>query len=193
MTNSLSQPYESKDFKIFKKTTRFELTMLSIGLRGQWKWALSINPLEAWSAWSDSNRQGLRRRILSAVCLAISSHADIHLKPTSYLIAISSISSWMMSFCPYITFTIVSLCQWNTIASYGKCLLVIRRCLKLYPVSMPVRCDIDLTVIFKSCRALYCLSIPIPFIMPNRLTGAPYLALGNYAIYAYLIYLTHVP
>ena len=70
-----------------------------------------------WSAWSDSNRQGLRRRILSAVCLAISSHADIHLKPTSYLIAISSIGSWMM------------------------------------------------------------LSIPIPFIMPNRLTGAPYLAL----------------
>ena len=99
----------------------------------------------------------------------------------------------MMSFCPYITFTIVSLCQWNTIASYGKCLLVIRRCLKLYPVSMPVRCDIDLTVIFKSCRALYCLSIPIPFIMPNRLTGAPYLALGNYPIYAYLICLTHVP
>ena len=49
-----------------------------------------------WSAWSDSNRQGLRRRILSAVCLAISSHADIYLKPTSYLIAISSISSWMM-------------------------------------------------------------------------------------------------
>ena len=86
-----------------------------------------------WSAWSDSNRQGLRRRILSAVCLAISSHADIHLKPTSYLIAISSIGSWMM------------------------------------------------------------LSIPIPFIMPNRLTGAPYLALGNYAIYAYLICLTHVP
>ena len=34
---------------------------------------------------------------------------------------------------------------------------------------------------------------PNPFIMPNRLTGAPYLALGNYAIYAYLIYLTHVP
>ena len=107
--------------------------MLSIGLCGQWKWALSINPLEAWSAWSDSNRQGFRRRILSAVCLAISSHADIHLKPTSYLIAISSIGSWMM------------------------------------------------------------LSIPIPFIMPNRLTGAPYLALGNYAIHAYLIYLTHVP
>ena len=116
-----------------------------------------------------------------------------YLKPTSCLIAISSIGSWMMSFCPYITFTIVSLCQWNTIASYGKCLLVIRRCLKLYPVSMPVRCDIDLTVIFKSCRALYCLSIPIPFIMPNRLTGAPYLALGNYAIHAYLICLTHVP
>ena len=142
-----------------------------------------------WSAWSDSNRQGLRRRILSAVCLAISSHADIHLKPTSYLIAISSISSWMMSFCPYITFTIVSLCQWNTIASYGKCLLVIRRCLKLYPVSMSVRCDIDLTVIFKSgrilspsfrCAILY-LSIPIPFIMPNRLTGAPYLASRSFA------------
>ena len=37
------------------------------------------------------------------------------------------------------------------------------------------------------------LSIPIPYIMPNRLTGAPYLALGNYAIHAYLIYLTHVP
>ena len=37
------------------------------------------------------------------------------------------------------------------------------------------------------------LSIPIPFIMPNRLTSAPYLALGNYAIYAYLICLTHVP
>ena len=36
--------------------------------------------------------------------------------------------------------------------------------------------DIDLTVIFK-----------------YRLTGAPYLALGNYAIHAYLIYLTHVP
>ena len=87
----------------------------------------------------------------------------------------------MMSFCPYITFTIVSLCQWNTIASYGKCLLVIRRCLKLYPVSMSVRCDIDLTVIFKSCRALYCLSIPIPFIMPNRLTGAPYLASRSFA------------
>ena len=29
--------------------------------------------------------------------------------------------------------------------------------------------------------------------MPNRLTSAPYLALGNYAIYAHLIYLTHVP
>ena len=34
---------------------------------------------------------------------------------------------------------------------------------------------------------------PNPFIMPNRLTGAPYLALGNYAIYAYLICITHVP
>ena len=34
---------------------------------------------------------------------------------------------------------------------------------------------------------------PNPFIMPNRLTSAHYLALGNYAIYAYLIYLTHVP
>lgn len=55
------------------------------------------------------------------------------------------------------------------------------------------RCDIDLTVIFKSGRILYCLSIPIPFIIPNRLTDAPYLALGNYAIHAYLIYLTHVP
>ena len=125
--------------------------------------------------------------------LPINGPGHIYLKPTSYLIAISSIGSWMMSFCPYITFTIVSLCQWNTIARYGKCLLVIRRCLKLYPVSMPVRCDIDLTVIFKSCRALYCLSTPIPFIMPNRLTSAPYLALSNYAIYAYLICLTHVP
>ena len=55
------------------------------------------------------------------------------------------------------------------------------------------RRDIDLTVIFKSGRILYCLSISIPFIMPNRLTGAPYLALSNYAIYAYLIYFTHVP
>ena len=64
------------------------------------------------------------------------------------------------------------------------------------------RCDIDLTVIFKSgrilsssfrCVILY-LSIPIPFIMPNRLTSAPYLALlSNYAIHAYLICLTHVP
>ena len=94
-----------------------------------------------------------------------------------------------MSFCPYITFTIVSLCQWNTIVSYDKCLLVIRRCLKLYPVSMSVRCDIDLTVIFKSCRALSSsfrcailyLSIPIPFIMPNRLTGALYLASRSFA------------
>ena len=34
---------------------------------------------------------------------------------------------------------------------------------------------------------------PNPFIIPNRLTGAPYLALGNYAIYAYLIHITHVP
>ena len=120
-------------------------------------------------------------RILNPLPLPIGVLSHIYLKPTSYLIAISSISSWMMSFCPYITFTIVSLCQWNTIASYGKCLLVIRRCLKLYPVSMPVRCDIDLTVIFKSCRALYCLSIPIPFIMPNRLTGAPYLASRSFA------------
>ena len=47
VTKSLSQTYKSKDFKIFRKTTRFELTMLSIGLRGQWKWSLSINPLEA--------------------------------------------------------------------------------------------------------------------------------------------------
>ena len=61
--------------------------------------------------------------------------------------------------------------------------------------------DIDLTVIFKSgrilsssfrCVILY-LSIPIPCIMPNRLTGASYLALGNYAVHVYLIYLTHVP
>ena len=124
-----------------------------------------------------------------SVVAAITPIPHIYLKPTSYLIAISSIGPWMMSFCPYITFTIVSLCQWNTIASYGKCLLVIRRCLKLYPVSMPVRCDIDLTVIFKSCRALSSsfrcailyLSIPIPFIMPNRLTGAPYLASRSFA------------
>ena len=34
---------------------------------------------------------------------------------------------------------------------------------------------------------------PNLFSMPNRLTGAPYFALGNYAIYAYLICLTHVP
>ena len=72
-------------------------------------------------------------RILNPLPLPIGVLSHIHLKPTSCLIAISSISSWMM------------------------------------------------------------LSIPIPFIMPNRLTGAPYLALGNYAIYAYLIYLTHVP
>lgn len=41
---------------------------------------------------------------------------------------------------------------------------------------------------------LYTLApIPIPLIMPNRLTGAPYLVLlSNYAIHAYLIYLTHV-
>ena len=114
----------------------------------------------------------------------------------------------MMLFCSYITFTIVSLCQWNTIASYGKCLLVIRRCLKLYPVSMSVRCDIDLTVIFKSCRALSSsfrcailyLSIPIPFIMPNRLTGAPYLASRSFArlrpafmLISFILYFTHVP
>lgn len=43
------------------------------------------------------------------------------------------------------------------------------------------RRDIDLTVIFKSGRILYCLSIPIPFIMPNRLTSAPYLALRSFA------------
>ena len=56
------------------------------------------------------------------------------------------------------------------------------------------RRDIDLTVIFKSGRILYYLSISIPFIMPNRLTGAPSLALlSNYAIHTYLIYLTHVP
>lgn len=42
---------------------------------------------------------------------------------------------------------------------------------------------------------LYTLApIPIPFILPNRLTGAPYLALlSNYATHAYLIYLTHIP
>ena len=65
--------------------------------------------------------------------LPINGPGHIYLKPTSFLIAISSIGSWMM------------------------------------------------------------LPIPIPFIMPNRLTGAPYLALGNYAIHAYLICLTHVP
>ena len=68
-----------------------------------------------------------------SVVSAITPIPHIHLKPTSCLIAISSIGSWMM------------------------------------------------------------FTIPIPFIMPNRLTGAPYLALGNYAIYAYLICLTHVP
>ena len=48
VTNSLSQPYKSKDFQLFQQTaTRVELTMLSIGLCDQWKWALSINPLEA--------------------------------------------------------------------------------------------------------------------------------------------------
>ena len=154
-----------------------------------------------WCGIGYSKPYALRHLSLNQMCLPIPPIPHIYLKPTSYLIAISSIGSWMMSFCPYITFTIVSLCQWNTIVSYDKCLLVIRRCLKLYPVSMSVRCDIDLTVIFKSCRALSSsfrcatlnLSIPIPFIMPNRLTGAPYLALGNYAIYAYLICLTHVP
>ena len=155
-----------------------------------------------WCGIGNSNPYALRQQILSLSWLPLHQSRIFYLKPTSYLIAISSIGPWMMSFCPYITFTIVSLCQWNTIASYGKCLLVIRRCLKLYPVSMSVRCDIDLTVIFKSCRALSSsfrcailyLSIPIPFIMPNRLTSAPYLALlSNYAIHAYLICLTHVP
>ena len=102
MTNSLSQPYKSKGFKIFlslmeatglEPVTAMTLLLFQLSYASIWKWALSVNPLEAWSAWSDSNRQGLRRRILSAVCLAISSHADIHLKPTSYLIAISSIGS----------------------------------------------------------------------------------------------------
>ena len=83
----------------------------------------------------------------------------LKLKPTSYLIAISSIGSWMTSFILISHLPLCLLCQWNTIASYGKCLLVIRRCLKLYPVSMSVRCDIDLTVIFKSGRILYWYSI----------------------------------
>ena len=86
-----------------------------------------------WCGIGKSNPYALRQQILSLSCLPIPPIPHIYLKPTSYLIAISSIGSWMM------------------------------------------------------------LSIPIPFIMPNRLTGAPYLALGNYAIYAYLICLTHVP
>ena len=45
------------------------------------------------------------------------------------------------------------------------------------------RRDIDLTVIFKSGRILYYLSIPIPFIMPNRLTGSPLSKCGSYCAY----------
>ena len=86
-----------------------------------------------WCGIGYSKPYALRHLSLNQMCLPIPPIPHIYLKPTSYLIAISSISSWML------------------------------------------------------------LSIPIPFIMPNRLTGAPYLALGNYAIYAYLIYLTHVP
>ena len=86
-----------------------------------------------WCGIGYSKPYALRHLSLNQMCLPIPPIPHIHLKPTSYLIAISSIGSWMM------------------------------------------------------------LSIPIPFIMPNRLTDAPYLALGNYAIYAYLICLTHVP
>ena len=86
-----------------------------------------------WCGIGYSKPYALRHLSLNQMCLPIPPIPHIHLKPTSFLIAISSISSWMM------------------------------------------------------------LSIPIPFIMPNRLTSAPYLALGNYAIYAYPIYLTHVP
>ena len=86
-----------------------------------------------WCGIGYSKPYALRHLSLNQMCLPIPPIPHIYLKPTSYLIAISSIGSWMM------------------------------------------------------------LSIPIPFIMPNRLTGAPYLALGNYAIHAYLIYLTHVP
>ena len=57
------------------------------------------------------------------------------------------------------------------------------------------RRDIDLTVIFKSGRilsssfrcAIVNLSIPIPFIMPNRLTGAPYLALLSTAVVPFML------
>nr|DAD70712.1 MAG TPA: hypothetical protein [Siphoviridae sp. ctKcB20] len=44
-----------------------------------------------------------------------------------------------------------------------------------------------MTVIFKSGRILYCLSIPIPFIMPNRLTGAPYLELLSTAVVLFIL------
>ena len=87
------QSYNLMEATGLEPVTAMTLLLFQLSYASIWKWALSVNPLEAWSAWSDSNRQGLRRRILSAVCLAISSHADIHLKPTSYLIAISSIGS----------------------------------------------------------------------------------------------------
>ena len=56
MTNSLSQPYKSKDFKIFlslmeatglEPVTAITLLLFQLSYASIWKWALSINPLEA--------------------------------------------------------------------------------------------------------------------------------------------------
>ena len=80
MTNSLSQPYKSKDFKIFLGFASGAVTMLSIAVCNPitimeatglepvtrnyvaalpplsyasiWKWALSVNPLEALDSYS---------------------------------------------------------------------------------------------------------------------------------------------
>ena len=159
--HSCVQSYNLMEATGLEPVTAMTLLLFQLSYASIWKWALRINPLEPlfspsqteWVVYRhiithdcvklngfqtmvrDREVESLRLTAtdFESVVAAITPIPHIYLKPTSYLIAISSIGSWMM------------------------------------------------------------LSIPIPFIMPNRLTGVPYLALGNYAIYSYLIYLTHVP
>ena len=113
--------------------TAMTLLLFQLSYASIWKWALSVNPLEAlfspsqaeWVVYRyiithdcvklngfqtmvrDREFESLRLAAtdFESVVAAITPIPHIHLKPTSYLIAISSISSWMMftfSIIPYL-------------------------------------------------------------------------------------------
>ena len=140
-----------------------------------------------WGNRSDKNRTCNLTKLARFIQLAYTS--IFNLKPTSYLIATSSIGSWMLfTQYPYITFAGMFLhgCYRGTIERDPNSLVCI--CRFSNSAQTPVRAwyrfdgylqiRSDIIIVSPMCHSI--IVNPNPFIMPNRLTGAPYLALRSF-------------